>query len=116
MPRVKRGVQHLKRRRTLLKKTKGFIAGRKSSVRQAHTAVLKAGAHAYVGRKKKKRVYRALWQVRLNAAVRPHGVSYSRFMDLCKKQNVALDRKVLAVLAADHPTVFDALVKELLKK
>ena len=115
MPRVKRGTQHVKKRRTLRKKVKGFKGGRKKTIRLAKTAATKAGAHAYVGRKKKKRTYRRLWQVRINAAVREHGLSYSKFIDGLKKNKIEIDRKVLAQLASDHPKIFEAIVKEVKK-
>ncbi len=112
MPRVKRGTSHVKRRRSLLKAAKGYKWTRKSSIKQARTAVLKAGADAYKGRKEKKRDYRQLWQVRINAAIRPYGMSYSRFMDALKKNNIAIDRKVLADLAMNHPEIFKAIVEK----
>lgn len=111
MPRVKRGVIHTKTRRNLLKKAKGFKWGRKKSVRLATTAVRRAGVNAYKSRRLRKREYRALWHVRINAAVRPLGLSYSRFIDLLKKKNVGLDRKVLAQLAAEHPAAFAKIVE-----
>lgn len=111
MPRVKRGVTHSKRRRNILKQAKGFKWGRKKLIRQAKTAITKAGAHAYVGRKKKKAEFRQLWQVRLNAAVRPFGLSYSKLIDALKKKNIALNRKMLSTLAADHPTEFKEVMK-----
>ena len=110
MPRVKRGTQHVKRRRNLLKKTKGMMWGRKSKIRLARTAVLKAGAMAFRDRRAKKRTFRRLWQVRINAAVRPHGLSYSRFMDGLKKANIEIDRKILSMLAKDEPAVFNELL------
>ncbi|MFA6533551.1 MAG: 50S ribosomal protein L20 [Patescibacteria group bacterium] len=115
MPRVKRGVQHAKTRRNLLKRVKGYQYGRKNLPKQAHPAVLKAGVHAYVGRKKKKRDYRGLWQIRISAAVKEQGLSYSKFMGLLHKKNIALDRKVLAQLAAEHPAIFAAIVAEVKK-
>ena len=112
--RVKRGVAHLKRRKNLLSKTKGFRWRRKSSIRLARQAATRAGQHAYKGRKLKKRDYRALWQVRINAAVRPHGLSYSRFMHKLKLAKIELDRKVLAQLAVEEPATFEAIVKKVL--
>lgn len=111
MPRVKRGTHHVKRRRNILKKTKGMKWGRKSKLKLAITAGLKAGKYAYRDRRTKKRDFRRLWTVRLNAALRPHGVSYSRFIDDLKKADVELDRKVLSSLAKDHPSVFEAILK-----
>lgn len=111
MPRVKRGVLHTKSRKNLLKKAKGFKWGRKKSVKQASTAVRRAGVNAYRSRRLRKRDYRTLWTVRLNAAVRPLGISYSKFIAALKRNNVELDRKVLAQLAVDHPAAFAKLVE-----
>ncbi len=112
MPRVKRGTHHVKRRKNLLAKTKGMMWGRKSKIKLARTAVLKAGAYAYRDRRNKKRAFRRLWQVRINAGVRPLGMSYSRFMEGLHKANVELDRKILSNLAKDQPAVFAAIVAQ----
>ncbi len=112
MPRVKRGTQHAKRRKNLLEKTKGMMWGRKSKIRIARPAALKAGVYAYRDRRNKKRVMRRLWQVRLNAALRPLEMSYSRFIDGLKKSNITLDRKILSTLAKDHPEVFKRVVEK----
>ncbi len=111
MPRVKRGTQHTKRRRNLLKKTKGMMWGRKSKIKLARTAALKSGKNAYVGRKRKKREMRRLWTVRINAGVRPSGLSYSRFIAALKDAGIILDRKVLSFLAKDEPAVFEATLR-----
>lgn len=87
--------------------------GRKSKIRLAKPAMLKAGAYAYRDRRNKKRDFRRLWAVRLNAAVRPLGLSYSRFIDGLKKAGVELDRKVLSGLAKDHPAVFEKIVEKI---
>ena len=110
MPRVKRGTHHVKHRRNLLKKVKGYKWGRKSKIKLARTAVLKAGVHAYRDRRNKKRSFRRLWQIRINAAVRPQGLSYSRFIDGLKKAKIGLDRKILSTLAVEHPEVFNQIV------
>lgn len=110
MPRVKRGVQHVKRRSNLLKRVKGYRWGRKNKIRLARPAMLKAGAYAFRDRRAKKRTFRNLWTIKLNAAVREHGLSYSRFIDLLKKANIALDRKVLAQIAEKHPAMFAKVV------
>ena len=110
--RVKRGKTHTKKRKKLLKKTKGYNWGRKNVYRLAKTAVTKAGASAYRDRKKKKSNKRALWQIKINAAVRPFGLSYSKFINLLKKNKIELDRKVLADLAENEPKVFEAIVKQ----
>ena len=115
MPRVKRGKTHLARRKRLLKKTKGYKWGRKKTIRLGKTATKKAGAHAYVGRKKKKQVNRGLWQIQINAACRQSGINYSQFIYLLKKNKIELDRKVLAELASKQPEVFAAVVAEVKK-
>jgi len=115
MPRVKRGTQHVKRRKNLLKKTKGYKWGRKSKIKVARIASIKAGAYAYRDRRANKRNFRRLWQVRINAAARELDLSYSRFMDLLKKANIELDRKILSELAKDYPAVFKKLVDEVKK-
>ena len=112
MTRVKRGTTALKRRRKTLKYTKGFRWGRKSKERAAKDALLHAWTHAWQGRKQKKRDYRALWNVKISAAVRPHGISYSAFIGALKKSKIALDRKTLAHIAEHAPNVFASIVKE----
>lgn len=112
MPRVKRGKTHLKRRKNILARTKGMMWGRTSKLKLAKTAAAKAGAYAYRDRRVKKREFRALWQMRINAAAREHGISYAALMGKIKKANIALDRKVLATLAVDHPAVFAAVLKK----
>jgi large subunit ribosomal protein L20 len=113
MSRVKRGTQRTKKRKKLLKQAKGFKWGRKNITRLAKTAVTKAGAHAYVGRKRKKRDARRLWQIRINAATREYGLSYSKFMNQLKKAHVELDRKVLADLAANNKKIFAQIIESL---
>ena len=115
MPRVKRGTTHTKRRKALLKQAKGYRWGRSNTIKRAKTAVTKAGAHAYRGRKQKKRNNRATWNLRINAAVREHGISYSRFIDALKKNKIDLNRKVLSELAAKQPEVFAEIVKSVKK-
>lgn len=111
MARVKRGMQHVKRRKSLLSKTKGMMWRRKSSIRLARPAELKAGAYAYRDRRNKKRSFRRLWQIRLNAALRPLNTNYSRFINDLKKSDVALDRKILSTIAKDYPKVFKKVVE-----
>lgn len=113
MSRVKRGQHHIKRRRGILKRVKGFEGGRKKLIKLAKIAATKAGSYAYKDRRVKKRVIRGLWQVRINAAIRPLGMNYSEFMGALKKRGIKLDRKILSTLAADHPAVFQALAKSL---
>lgn len=113
--RIKRGNLRATKRKRLLAQTKGYRWGRKKLVRAAHTAVLKAGVNAYRDRKRKKRVARRGWQVQINAAVRVRALSYSKFIALLKKHNIALDRKVLTHLAEKEPVTFNALVERVKK-
>src|SRR3972149_3155036 len=110
MTRVKRGVSALKTRNKILKYTKGFKWGRKSKERAAKEALLHAWTHAFRGRKQKKRDFRRLWNVRINAAVRTEGLSYSKFIAALKRKNVRLDRKILADLALNEPAIFKKVV------
>lgn len=111
MPRVKRGVHHVKRRKNILKKAKGYKWGRKSKLKLAKTAVAKAGKYAYRDRRAKKRSMRSLWLVRLNAAVRESDMSYSAFISQIKKKGIVMDRKVLSTIAAKHPAVFKKIIE-----
>ena len=110
MPRVKRGKIALKRREKILKYTKGFKWGRKSKERLAEEALLHAWSHAYRDRRVKKRTARGLWQIRLNAAARQNGLSYSKFMHGLKKAKIELDRKVLSEIAMNYPKVFEEII------
>lgn len=110
MPRVKRGTQHTKRRRNLLKRVKGFSWGRKSKIRLARPAMLKAGVYAFRDRRAKKRSFRNLWTLKINAAVHEMGLTYSKVIDMLKKANIGLDRKVLAQIAEHHPAMFTKVV------
>lgn len=111
MVRVKKAVNALKRRRKILKKAKGFRWSRKSKERLAREALLHAGRHAYFGRKQKKRNFRRLWQMKISAASKSSGVSYSVLMGSLKKKNVALDRKVLAEISLNHPEIFTQILE-----
>lgn len=111
MTRVKRGTTKNKRRKNVLAQTKGFRFGRKNKEALAKEAIVHAGSYAFAHRKDKKADRRTLWNVKLNAAVRPHGLSYSKFIDALKKKNIALDRKVLAYFAEHEPAVFEKIVK-----
>jgi large subunit ribosomal protein L20 len=111
MTRVKRGTIAHKKREALLKKVKGYRWGRKSKERAAKEALLHAQSRMFRGRKENKRNYRALWQTQLNAAVRAEGTTYSKFISALKKNNVILDRKVLAEIANKYPKVFSEIVK-----
>ncbi len=111
MPRVKRGTHRIKRRKNILARTKGMMWGRKSKITLAKTAATKAGWNAYKDRRLKKRDNRALQQVRINAAARLNGTTYSRLMADLKKRKIELDRKVLAEIAIKLPEVFTKIVK-----
>ena len=112
MSRVKRGKIATKKRTKLLKYTKGFRWGRKSKERAAKEALLHAWSHAFEGRKQKKRDYRTLWNVKINAAARANGVKYSELINKLKKANVKLDRKILANLALNEPKVFEKVLEK----
>lgn len=112
MTRVKRGVAKRARRKKIIKLAKGYISHRKTHFRAAMEAVMHAGKHAYIGRKRKKRDFRRLWQIRINAGAEELGLSYSRFMGALKKQNIALNRKMLSELAATKPEAFKKIVEE----
>ena len=111
MPRVKRGVTARARHKKVLERAKGFRGRRKSVYRVAKQAVIKAEQYAYRDRRNKKRTFRALWIVRINAGCRLNGISYSRFMAGLKKSGVELDRKVLSDLAVRDKTTFAKLVE-----
>lgn len=108
--RVKRGTIRARKRTRLLKRVKGYRWRRKNTVRMAKTAILKAGVMARRDRRAKKGDFRRLWNVRLNAAGREHGLSYSRLIGLLKKSNIDLDRKILSDLAITEPETFKAIV------
>lgn len=110
MSRVKRGVTQHARKKRLLKHTKGFMWTRKSKFRQAKEATLHAWSFQFADRKKKKRDFRRLWQVKINAAARENGLSYSKLINQLKKSNIELDRKILSDLAANHPDVFRQII------
>ena len=110
MTRVKKGKSALKARRNTLKQVKGYRFGRSTKKREAYEAIAHAGAHAFAHRRDKKNDMRSLWTVRLNAALRLHGTTYSKFIGALKKANIELDRKVMSQIAMDAPEVFAALV------
>lgn len=112
MPRAINGTIHKNRRKKVLKKAKGFRGGRSKLFRTAKSAVMKAGQWAYRDRRKKKSEFRKLWIVRINAAVRENGMSYSQFMHGLKKLGIDLDRKSLAELAFNEKEVFQAIVEK----
>lgn len=112
MPRSVNSVASRARRKKIIKQAKGFFGRRKNVWTVAKNAVEKAMQYAYRGRKEKKRNFRALWIMRINAGAREHGMSYSQFMGALKKNNVTLNRKVLADLAMNHPEAFKAVVDQ----
>ena len=112
MARVKRGVtSHAKHKKTL-KAAKGYYGRRKNTIRIAKQAVEKANQYAFRDRKRKKRTFRALWIQRINAAVRPFGLTYSRFIDGLGRSGIQVDRKVLSELAISEPAAFQAIVEK----
>ena len=112
MPRIKRGTTHAQKRKKVLSKTKGFKWGRKNLIKLAKTAATKAGAHAYNDRKKKKRTFRGLWQIKINAGVRKQGLNYSTFIKQLKDNKIEIDRKILADLAENNTAIFDKIVEK----
>jgi large subunit ribosomal protein L20 len=112
MSRVKRGVTKLKRRRNILAQVKGYRFGRSTKERVAKEAIAHAGRYAFRDRRTKKRLARNLWTVRINAAVRPDGMSYSKFMGAIKKHEILLDRKSISALAKDYPEVFARVMEQ----
>src|SRR3989338_2934096 len=113
MERVKRGVTSLKRRRNVLRQVKGYRFGRSKKERVAKEAIFHAGSYAFRHRRAKKREFRNLWTIRINAAARPLGLSFSKLIGTLKKNKIALDRKSLAALAKDYPEVFSRLTSSL---
>jgi large subunit ribosomal protein L20 len=112
MSRAPRAVASHKRRKRVFKQAKGFYGRRKNNITSANAAVDRSMQHAYVGRKLRKRNFRALWIQRINAAVREHGLTYSRFISALERAGIAIDRKVLADLAVREPDAFKALVSQ----
>ncbi len=110
MPRVKRGFKARRRRKKVLKAAKGFRGGHSKQFRTADAMVTRAGVYAYRDRKARKRDFRSLWIVRINAAAREHGLSYSRLMGGLQRAGVLLDRKVIADMAVRDPAAFTRLV------
>ena len=111
MARVKRGTTSLKRRKNVLQMTKGYRFGRSTKERQAREAIVHAGAHAFRDRKDKKNNFRRLWTIKINAALAEYEISYSKFIKMLSDKNIDLDRKILAELAENHPTVFRKIVE-----
>jgi large subunit ribosomal protein L20 len=110
MPRTRIGAARKQRHKRLLKRAKGFVGGRGSLYKTARETLFKAGVYRFVGRKLKKRDYRALWITRVNAAVTARGLRYSQFIAGLKKANITLNRKSLSEIAIADPAAFDAIV------
>ncbi len=115
MVRVKKAVHALKNRRTILKAAKGFRFRRSKTERAANDALMHAGAYAFAHRRDKKGDFRRLWNVKINAALRPLGLTYSKFIGAAKKKGVALDRKSLAFLAENKIETFKKIVESVNK-
>jgi large subunit ribosomal protein L20 len=113
MTRVKRGTIAHKRRKNVLKQTKGYKWGRKSKYKLAKDALKHALTYAYRDRKVKKRDFRRLWQIKINATARQNGLTYSRLIEKLKKANVEVDRKILAQLAEKNPEAFAQIIEKI---
>jgi large subunit ribosomal protein L20 len=115
MARVKGGLMAQKRKRNILDEVKGYRFGRSTKKAQAREAIYHAQTYAFAHRKDKKNDFRRLWTVRINAALMPHGIKYSRFINMMKKADIQLDRKILATLAVEQPESFNQVVAEVSK-
>ena len=113
MPRANSSVPRHRRHRKIVKQAKGYYGARSRNYRTAKDALIKAMSYAYRDRRQRKRQFRRLWIVRINAAVRQHGMSYSEFTHALREKNIDLNRKVLADMAVRDPESFEALVKSL---
>lgn len=113
MTRVKKGVHALKRRRSVLKQTKGMRHGRSTKERQAKDALLHAGSYSFAHRRDKKSHNRKLWNIKINAGSRELGMSYSKLMGALGKKKILVDRKILADLAQNNPKTFERILKTL---
>ena len=111
MARIKGAVTTRARRKSVLKRAKGYFGAKSIRFRMANQAVMKSGQYAFVGRKNKKRDFRRLWIARINAAARINGISYSRLMDGLKKKNININRKMLAEMAVNDANGFAKLVE-----
>ena len=112
MPRVKRGIMVKKKHKKIKKQIKGYLKSRRASIKKAKEAIYKAGQHAYRDRKRKKRLMRGLWIIRINAALKPYGLSYSNFISLLKKNKIEINRKILAQLANEEPKAFEKIIEK----
>ena len=111
MPRVKRSVHARKKRRKVLEEARGYWGQKHISYRKAKEQILASDSYAYRDRRNKKRTFRRLWIIRINAAARGEGLSYNQFVAGCRKANIELDRKVLADIAVNDPAAFAGLVE-----
>jgi large subunit ribosomal protein L20 len=112
MTRVKKGVNALKTRRNILKQVKGYRFSRSKKERAANEAIVHAGSYAFAHRRDKKGDFRRLWNVRINAALRELGGTYSKFMGNMKKKNILIDRKILSTLAGSNPETFKRIFEQ----
>ncbi len=113
MVRIKRGTTSAKKRRKVLKHTKGFRWGRKSKFKQAKEALMHAWTYAFRDRRTKKRNFRRLWQLKINSACRNEDMNYSKFIGKMKKENIELDRKILSELADNYPETFKKILEKI---
>lgn len=113
--RIKRGKTVRAKHKKIKKALKGFLKSRRASVKHGREALIKKWTRQYQGRRKRKRDLRALWIIRLNAAARQEGLTYSRLMDGLKKKKIELDRKILAEIAVNRPETFKKIVEEVKK-
>jgi large subunit ribosomal protein L20 len=111
--RIKRSLNAKKKRKKVLKSTKGFLGARSTCYRKAKEAAFKAGKYAYRDRRVKKRTRRALWQIKIGNAAKKEGINYSSLINALKKNELEVDRKILALIAEEHPLIFSQLVLEL---
>lgn len=113
MTRVKSGIQTKKKHKKVLKLAKGYWMSRHKQFKKAKEATLHAGEYAFAGRKMRKRMMRRIWIVRLNAALKDYQLKYNQFINLLKKKQIELDRKILSKIALEYPKVFEKIVKML---
>jgi large subunit ribosomal protein L20 len=111
MSRIKRGTISMKRRRKILSLVKGYRFGRSRKERQAREAIYHAHNHAFAHRRRKKGDFRRLWNIRINAAVRPLGLSYSRLIDALNKKSILINRKMLSEIAQERPDTFERIIE-----
>lgn len=112
MVRVKGGITTRRKHKNVLKLAKGYWMTRGKQIKKAKEATLHAGEYAFAGRKRRKRDFRKLWIMRLNATVRTAGLSYSKFVNLLKLKNIQLDRKVMAQMAVEYPKAFEKIIEK----